>query len=79
MGSPPHPDMETDRHTETLAIEGMSCTHCVAAVRGAIESVPGAAVLSVEVGRAEVSLSPEADRAAVAGAIEDAGFDVAEA
>ena len=55
--------METDRPTETLAIEGMSCTHCVAAVRAALESVPGASVLSVEVGSAKVSLDPaRADR-----------------
>lgn len=71
--------MEPARTSDAFAIEGMSCTHCVAAVRGAIESVPGAAVLAVEVGRAEVSLAPEASREAVAAAIEEAGFDVAEA
>lgn len=68
--------MET--RTETLAIDGMSCSHCVAAVRGAIESVPGASVRSVEIGSATVDLAPEADRTALQDAIEDAGFDLAD-
>lgn len=72
--------MPTDRTTEALAIEGMSCTHCVAAVRAALESVPGASVLSVEIGSAEVSMDPEqTSRAQLAEAIEDAGFDVTSA
>lgn len=72
--------MEPDRTTEALTIEGMSCSHCVSAVRAALESVPGASVLSVEIGRAEVALDPSrADRQKAIDAIEEAGFDVAEA
>ena len=69
--------MTDDRQTETLTIEGMSCTHCVAAVRAALESVPGASVLSVEIGRAEVSIDPaETNRQRLAEAVDEAGFDV---
>ena len=66
-----------DTHTETLAIGGMSCSHCVSAVRSAIEGVDGATAQSVEIGSATVDLTPEADRAALVTAIEDAGFDLA--
>lgn len=65
-----------DRHTETLAIEGMSCTHCVAAVRAALESVEGAVVRSVEVGTAEVDAAASTDRDALVAAVEDAGYTV---
>lgn len=72
--------MEPTHQTETLTIEGMSCMHCVAAVREALESVPGATVVSVEIGRAEVALDPaRADREDLTAAIEEAGYDVADA
>lgn len=41
----------------TLAITGMTCGHCVAAVRRALESVPGVAVRTVELGRAEIEVT----------------------
>ena len=65
-----------DRHSETFEIEGMTCDHCVAAVRSALESIDNAAVESVEVGRATVDAGPEATRERLAGAIEAAGFTV---
>ncbi|MEM6285697.1 MAG: heavy metal-associated domain-containing protein [Bacteroidota bacterium] len=72
-------DLTSDRHTETLQIEGMTCTHCVASVRGALESVDGAVVRSVEIDRAEVDAAPGTSREALVEAVEAAGFDVAEA
>ncbi|OZC02043.1 heavy-metal-associated domain-containing protein [Rubricoccus marinus] len=66
-----------ETQTETLTIEGMTCTHCVAAVRAALESVPGALVRTVDIGSATVDLSPEADRDVIRAAVEDAGFDLA--
>ena len=38
----------------TLRIDGMSCEHCVRAVRSALEAVPGVTVRSVAVGTATV-------------------------
>ena len=64
----PQPD------TETLAIDGMSCQHCVASVRKALDSVDGAEVRSVEIGTAEVA--GHAPRDELVAAIEDAGFSV---
>ena len=39
-----------------LAIEGMSCGHCVARVRRALEAVDGVQVSAVQVGSADVEL-----------------------
>lgn len=59
----------------TLSIEGMTCEHCVRAVRGALEKVPGAEVESVEIGAATVKVDPErvSDEALV-DAIADEGY-----
>lgn len=65
-----------DRHTEVLQIDGMSCAHCVAAVRDALADVSGAAVESVEIGRAEVNAGPEATRDDLVAAVEGAGYTV---
>ena len=65
-----------DRHIETLQIEGMTCDHCVRAVREALDDVSGAVVESVEVGRAVVDAGPEASRGALVEAVEGAGYAV---
>lgn len=39
----------------SIAINGMTCTHCVAAVRRALESVPGVRVQHVAIGSATVA------------------------
>ena len=72
MTTPPRP------HTEAFEITGMSCAHCVSAVRSALSGVSGAEVREVEVGRAVVEAAPGTTRAALADAIEAAGFDVAD-
>lgn len=65
--------------TETLTIEGMSCDHCVRAVRGAIEGLPGAVATRVEVGRAEVSYDEtKTSRDVLLQAIEEEGYRVLE-
>jgi copper chaperone CopZ len=43
----------------TLAIEGMSCNHCVNRVTKALQAVPGARVKSVVVGQAVVEAAAE--------------------
>lgn len=62
---------------ETLTIEGMSCGHCVKAVRNALEELEGVEVQAVEIGSAQVSYDTDAtDAAQVVEAIEDAGYTV---
>lgn len=58
-----------------LQIEGMHCDGCVRRVKAALAAVPGVAVQTVEVGRAEVSFDPaQATPQAVADAVNGIGF-----
>lgn len=63
--------------TLTLRISGMSCGHCVAAVKSASESVNGVSSVSVDLeqGSAFVSGS-DLDQKALKTAIEEEGFEV---
>ncbi len=45
--------------TVTLHIEGMSCGHCLKAVRQALQGIPGATVDSVQMGRATLQTTAE--------------------
>ena len=62
--------------TTTITISGMSCGHCVTAVRKALTEVTGVAVQDVQIGTAVVEVESAAARAAAEAAIERAGFDV---
>jgi copper chaperone len=41
-----------------LEIDGMSCEHCVRAVKDALQQLPGVAVEEVEIGSATVAYDP---------------------
>lgn len=41
-----------------LSIEGMSCNHCVHAVRGRLEKTPGVEVRDVKIGSADIRFDP---------------------
>ncbi len=59
-----------------LDIGGMSCDHCVRAVREALERVDGATVESVELGTARVRYDPERTTPArLADAVSDEGYE----
>jgi copper chaperone len=59
----------------TLTIDGMSCGHCLNAVRGALSKVPGVTIESVSIGRATVAFDPAAASAAqIAAAVSAAGY-----
>lgn len=63
--------------TETIEIEGMSCQHCVRAVREALEETPGVDVEHVEIGSARLRYDPEStDRGRIVEAVEEAGYAV---
>ena len=62
---------------ETLAIEGMSCNHCVSSVNNALASTEGVSVESVEIGKAEITYNPEqVTHDQLVAAVEDIGFTV---
>ena len=61
----------------TLAIDGMSCGHCVKSVEQALKALDGVAVEQVAIGTATVQYDPAAtsvDR--LKDAVEDEGYQV---
>ncbi len=48
----------------TLTIDGMSCGHCLNAVRGALAGMPGVKIETVSIGRATLEFDPAAANAA---------------
>ncbi len=68
----------SDRHTTTLDVEGMTCASCAGRVERAVKAVPG--ITTANVNLAMKSLHAEfegpADPAAIAAAIEKAGYGV---
>lgn len=63
----------------TLEIDGMSCGHCVGAVRRALEGIDGVQVESVRVGEAEVQYDPRTvSTEAIASAIAEEGYPARE-
>ena len=62
-------------NTRTLKIQGMSCGHCVKALKKELEKIEGLTVLSVEIGSAKVSWNgKEIDDKVLAAAVNEAGF-----
>ena len=59
----------------TLAIDGMSCGHCVGAVKRALADIEGVRVEQIAIGSATVEFDPaRASAERVTTAIEDAGY-----
>jgi copper chaperone len=60
----------------TLHIAGMSCGHCLNAVKNALSSAAGVQLRTVEMGRAELDYDPAVTTPAqVADIVADAGYD----
>ena len=60
-----------------LEIEGMSCQHCVHAVRVALEALEGVTVNDVTIGSAEISVDgPVAPSDQITKAIAEEGYTV---
>lgn len=62
----------------TYSVTGMTCDHCVRAVKTEVGSVAGVTSVSVdlEAGRVTVVSEEPVDPAAVRAAVEEAGFEV---
>ena len=58
-----------------LTIEGMSCQHCVRAVRGRLERTPGVRVDDVQIGSATMEFDPaQTNVDSIEEAIADEGY-----
>ena len=65
--------------TATFIVTGMTCGHCVAAVRDEVRKVDGVTGVDVDLASGQVtvaSLGP-VEPAAVSAAVEEAGYEVA--
>lgn len=62
-------------------VTGMTCAHCVGAVSEEVGRIPGVTDVSVELatGRVTVAAAGPVDDAAVAAAVEEAGYQVTSA
>lgn len=59
-----------------LSIQGMSCGHCVGAVRDALCKVPGVErVVSVDLERAQAIVEGQPDTEQLVAAVSEAGYD----
>jgi copper chaperone CopZ len=67
----------TPTTTEIITIAGMSCGHCVAAVRQALQEIDGVEVQEVAIGSAHIQRDPDqVSNQQIVDAIEDAGYTV---
>jgi len=62
----------------TLNVEGMSCQHCVANVKKAVEALDGVDNVEVDLEAGKVAVEGSADADAVKAAIAQAGYTVKE-
>ena len=64
---------------KVYSVPGVSCGHCKSAIEGEVSKVAGVAVVDVDIDAKTVRVEGEADDAAVRSAIDEAGYEVAEA
>jgi copper chaperone len=71
----------TTKATTTVNVTGMTCDHCVAAVRQELGRVDGVTRVDVDLATGAVTLESDrpVDERAVAAAVEEAGYEVAHA
>jgi copper chaperone CopZ len=58
----------------TLKVNGMTCMHCVAAVKKALEQVPGVQTAEVSLEKAQAVVTGDADEQAMVAAIKEEGY-----
>lgn len=65
--------------TNTYTVTGMTCDHCVGAVRGEVEQIPGVTDVRVELSTGTVTVTSETpiDLEAVRASVDEAGYELA--
>ena len=62
---------------QTFQVKGMTCGHCVRSVTEAVKSVDGQAEVKIDLASGKVEVQTQQDRAAIARAIAEEGYEVA--
>jgi copper chaperone len=67
--------------TTTYTVTGMTCAHCVNSVSAEVSAIPGVTGVEVDLagGTVAVTSSAPLDRAVVAAAVDEAGYELAAA
>ena len=67
--------------TTTVTVSGMTCDHCVRAVHDEVARIPGVNAVTVDLasGRVTIESTTDLDAAALAAAVDEAGYELAEA
>ncbi|MCD2119007.1 MULTISPECIES: heavy-metal-associated domain-containing protein [Rhodococcus] len=65
--------------TSTYTVTGMTCQHCVASVTEEVQEIPGVENVAIDLatGVVTVTSAESLDDAAVAAAVEEAGYSLA--
>ena len=68
----------TEMTSTTYRVEGMTCDHCVRAVRTEVEAIEGVAEVEVDLATGEVAVTSDAplDPAIVRAAVDEAGYEL---
>lgn len=66
--------------SRTVTVVGMTCQHCVAAVTEEVSALDGVTSVSValDTGRVDIESDAPVDDAALAAAIDEAGYELAQ-
>lgn len=62
---------------QSFQVQGMSCGHCVGAVTRAVKTLDPQAEVKVDLASGRVEVQSQQDRAAIAQAIAEEGYEVA--
>jgi copper chaperone CopZ len=65
--------------TNTYTVTGMTCDHCVGAVREEVSQIPGVTDVQVELASGTVTVTSETpiDQEAVRASVDEAGYELA--
>ena len=66
--------------TSTYTVSGMTCSHCAMSVTEEITQIPGVSSVDVDLGSGQVTIASDStvDRFQVQGAVEEAGYQLAD-
>lgn len=65
--------------TNTYTVTGMTCEHCVGAVRGEVAQIPGVTDVQVDLGKGQVTVTSETpiDVETIRASVDEAGYELA--
>jgi copper chaperone len=72
------PSRGMERKSVTYRVPGISCSHCVSAIRSEVEQVAGVSSVEVDLDAKTVTVAGTSlDEAALVAAIDEAGYEIA--